>query len=277
MERGKRPLSTRTKLAVALVLATAACSLTTSLDGLQDGGSATPDGGADVFAVEAGPDPDTGSDAAPSPPDPCDATFCDFFDDAGLGASWTSIDGADAGWMSLGPPAFSPPNAFVSDMPDDPDTTRNIGRLVKTFKNAKTVRCSFMIDPETPSVRNFSDIFSFQFDDTKYDAGVEYVSMWLSLDDNGLWTREDVNLPGGGCDCPLFSTDHVSIPSKTWTRVDMVTDFQTMTLSVNGSIVSSHAMKGQGPVDVDVALGQYQFAANPSLLRFDDLKCLVTK
>lgn len=229
-------------------------------------------GGSD--ASTAGDSTDGRADVAPDAPGSCDATFCDDFDKGPLGAAWTTVNGLDAGLMTLGQPAVSPPNALVISQPDGGGTQQKTPMLVKDLPKGSSLRCSFTVLGESlpPNSKSAGDVLSFLYAGNGTFVDDEIL---LSLDKTGLGLREDVGLLDGGCDCPRFFAGPFPISTALFTRVALVTDFVTARILVNDVEVASHAVTGAGATQVRVSFG-YDRPAGPSKVRFDDFACTVT-
>lgn len=241
----------------------AACFLLPQTDPLS--GGATRDA-----AVETG---DGGIAEAAADAGWCDSTFCDDFDHGALGALWTEVRGLDAGLMSLGAPAVSPPTALVIEQVDGGSKQQKLPMLVKDLPKGAGLRCSFSVLAEVlPPASNAGDLLVFGF-----AGGGAFVDneILLSLDKSGLSLREDVSLLDGGCNCPKFDIGPFPISNSLFTRVAMVTDFVTAHIVVNGIEVASHAVTGAGPTPVRVYLG-YDRPNGTSRIRLDDFECSVT-
>lgn len=203
----------------------------------------------------------------------CDSTFCDDFDHGALGALWTEVRGIDAGFMSLGAPAVSPPNALVIEQIDGGNKQQKLPMLVKDLPKGASLRCSFSVLAEVlPAANNSGDLLTFLF-----AGGGTFVDneILLSLDKAGLRLREDVSLLDGGCNCPKFEIGPFPISGALFTRIAMVTDFATARIFVNDVEVASHAVTGAGPTPVRVYFG-YDRPNGTSRIRVDDFACTVT-
>lgn len=202
----------------------------------------------------------------------CDATFCDDFDDGAIGATWTQVLRLDSGWLSLGPPAVSPPNALVIALPDG--GAAQGASLVKDFPKASAITCSFsMLGEVLPSTANAGgDVLSFHYAGS---GSVVDTDVLLSASSTGLSLREDVGFADGGCACPGFAVGPAPIANGLFTRVEMKIDFATAHVFVNDTEVLTHAVTGSGAAAVRVSFGVDR-PDQPMRARFDDFRCTVT-
>lgn len=203
----------------------------------------------------------------------CDATFCDDFDRGALGATWTEVRGLDAGFMSLGAPAVSPPNALQIVQFDGGGAQKNLPMLVKDLPKGSSLRCSFsVLGDQLPPANGSGDVLVFLF-----AGGASFVDneILLALDKAGIGLREDVRLLDGGCACPNFDVGPFPIPTGLFTRITMATDFSIARIFVNDTEVATHAVTGAGASQVRVFFG-YDRPAGTSRIRFDDFSCTVT-
>lgn len=143
--------------ALLSTLSLAACSLLVDASGLDDAPSRGADGGADAVADAAvvdgasGPSPsDAGGDVLVATRDACSShTFCDTFDEAPLGALWSTSTFSGGGELALETnPSRSGANSLAVNVP----TSSARAFLEKTLMvpgGATTVRAGFSIFPES--------------------------------------------------------------------------------------------------------------------------------
>lgn len=238
-------------LLLGVAIAFSACAWLTDLSSLRS-------------SSDAGPD--TGPDAS------CEATFCDDFDFGPLGATWTDSRGLDAGRLSLGAPAISPPNAFVATLPEDAgDGTESF--LIKDLPKGSTLVCGVSIFVDVvPVTAKFVDILSFLHSGS---GGFVDADLKVGLNQDGVTLREDVTQLDGGCSCPAFMTTAAPVPLGLFFRLELETDFSVARLSINGAVVASNAVASDPPTAVRVSLGIHGYGNVGAQLRFDDFSCTV--
>ena len=246
---------------LALGGALAACFLLPATDGLSGGSTGPSDAASEPTPVDGAVDGG------------CDATFCDDFDNGPLGAAWTEIHGADAGWLSLGAPSVSPPNALEIALPDAASGTR-MAMLVRDLPKGSALRCSFSVLGEALSTStNWADVLSFHFAGTGAFVDAEIL---LGMSQSGVTVREDVSYPDGGCGCPEFEGPPIAFSPTLFTKIAMTTDFSAVRLYVNDVLVDTHAVTGGAPAQVRVSFGMRQYGGTATRARFDDFACTVT-
>lgn len=224
-------------------------------------------GGTDGGAVDVGRDsPIDAGDAST-----CDATFCDDFDRGPLGATWTEVHGVDAGFLTLGAPAASPPNALLVTLPDGGAGKRE-AMLIKDLPKGSSLRCSFSVLGEAlPAANGAGDALIFYYGGSGAFVDTEVL---MSMSKAGITVRQDVGRPDGGCDCPGFETALLPFATGIFTRLAMEIDFSTVRAFVNDVEVASHAIVGAGPSPVRVSFGMDR-PSTATRVRFDDFTCVV--
>jgi len=218
------------------------------------GGDGGVDAGSDVFdaLVET------------SAPSGCDASFCDDFDDGGLGARWDQVIG-DAGWLSLDAPALSPPRSLAAGS----DGGVGFEFLEKFLTPTQRLHCTFQLMVDTMPT-DYVDIFTIDH------PGSTFVSSdtIFYIGQPGAAMREDVYELDGGCACPFVESTSTPFATGFWAPVDILYDFQTVTWSING-IQQQNAVRATTPRTLAISLGIRVDGAQSVSYHVDDLVCQV--
>ncbi len=210
------------------------------------------------------------SDTAADAPARCDATFCDDFDEAPLGAKWLEFSGVDSGYLSLGTLAASPPNALRISFPDAGGGSAQLRTILPI---GSRIRCDFALRADVlPLAGQGGDIFVVDYAGT---GTVLTNQVRLELDRGGLCIREDVTFVDGGCGCPNFRTPPVAIASGYFVPIGLEVDFTSVRLYLNGALATSHAITTTKPESLAVRLG-IEYARQTLLAHVDDFRCTVS-
>jgi hypothetical protein len=259
--------------AVAAMVSTvcaAGCSLFIDTAGLE--GELPPDASGDVQSERAsseGGDTSAPLDAGKV----CDATFCDDFDDGGLGARWTSKAVDNGGVLELGTPARSTPNALRARFTTTTTAPGDRNALLERDLGAGTrLRCDFWMFVESPPTDGtFVDIFRVR----TTAPGVDEYNLFFGVNGGpGASFREDLFLTDGGCPCPRREASPPTFPLSRWVEVTVETDFATASLAYDGHVVAAGPFALFKPSsNVFVAVGTRAYGQQPSVVLFDDLSC----
>jgi len=246
------------------------CSLLVDTEGL--GGSPTPDASGDATGdrtaqAESGADTSAPIDAGKT----CEATFCDDFDEGGIGARWTSKDIQNGGLLDLGTPAVSAPNALRTRFATSTAMTDRVALLERDLGMGTHLRCDFSMFLETRPSTSFVDLFRIR----TTAPGVNEYNLFFGVNaSTGATFREDLYLTDGGCGCPRKEANPPTLLASRWVRVSVETDFATASLAYDGVVVSAGSFGGFAPgSNIFVALGTVAYQQQPSVVLFDDFSC----
>ncbi len=249
-----------------------ACSLLVDTSGLSGGG----DGGdgasaSDALAADANGDGGSAADAMfDALGVACgDATFCDDFDEETLGAKWGSVEQGAGATLSLEKAGQSAPFALRLDLGDRDAATARFAFLTRDFAMPKTSSCAFSLWIESaPAASMDLGIFTFRPNPAsdKYQLEVK-LSHTLSVS-----LHEDFTGSSGP------ATQAGVLSSKRWYRMQLDTDFRTISVRIDDGAPVARALRG-GVVSsmLNVSLGERGDSEQGAfVVRFDDLVCALT-
>lgn len=272
-------------LALALPAGLVACSLLYGVDGLSGGASPEGDGapgdgfGPDGIMQEAGnldsttlPDADAaasldGSSACATP-----HTFCDDFDDGGLGARW-DLQRNTQGSLALDTTTSVSPARSLRVVADPSDASGADYDIVlrKTFSGAFSgIHCEVDVLTDSATPPQTGSGFGINVS----GSGTDYLVVW-DLDEARLLEEQG----------PAVTSHPIALPkSGQWTRiaVELAADTDAgpgqLTLSYDGKQVASFPSLGQPSnasavsFDLGLALG-YSPLSNPWHINYDNAWC----
>jgi hypothetical protein len=262
----------RRAAAIAVMASTSyavACSLLVDTAGL--GGESAPDSSIDASSdgttlAESAADANI-VDAGTT----CEATFCDDFDEGGLGAKWTSKEVTNGGLLELGGPARSAPNALRTHFSITSGPSDRIAILERDLGAGSHLRCDVSIFVESPPSSSFIDVLRIR---TTAPDVTDYNLLFGLNPAGGATFREDIYFGDGGCGCPRKDSKPPPLPLAQWVRLSIETDFTNASLAYDGQVVSAAPFAAFKPSsNVFVAIGSIAYQAQPSVVLFDDLSC----
>lgn len=274
---------------VALVAVAAACSFNSPFDDREgflgpapaiDGAATSLDGSfseEDVSVVDAHVEDasdDAMADAAIADAGagrPCDATFCDDFDFAPLGASWNEVHAASsAGTLSLVDAGRSAPFALRAATNGGALDFRTVD-LAKQFGVVKTASCAFAVKPIERPGR--PAVFFFRGLTTSFDNWYAWVTLASSETTLGL----AVFFKDGGPPSEAIASGPTA-PVGEWTDLAIATSAGKLTLSVAGAPAAELPMtfvsSGTG---FSAHVGIQVIETTQEVVLFDDVRCDATQ
>ena len=273
-------------LVVAMGSAGTACTLLVDTSGLSSTDvaaadaaplldAAAPDGDASDGGAADAPLLDASADASFSCASSA-ATLCDDFDTAALGARWTGTKMAGATMMidSAGP-ALSAPGALLVSLPDNPTQASRVARLEKSLPTLKAIDCRFALRVDSTSSTSTDDVAVLELDLTKAGFDAFFLRVAVARETISVIQTGDLAADAGAIYQEDLASSYVV---GTWARVRLVTDFQTVTLAVDGvSTASIPVVLGGSPSSALLSFGEAQDSQRPRWsIRLDDLECFVT-
>src|SRR5688572_18035418 len=220
----------RARLLASLLVATAmvACQFLLDLPATASREDAAPSGGANDSG-DGNVDGDAGVDSSgPLSYGPCDATFCDDFDDRDL--PWTKWTGPEItrGLLALDDArAMSRPQSLLVTAPGYADQRPVAAGLHLDAGAPPAVSCAFsMFLEDVPQDGGAQAAFWSDFFEVRVypppERGLEYYRINFFTSPTNAGVRDDAYLLDGGCDCPRNSTSSVDpLPRQTWLRVQV--------------------------------------------------------
>lgn len=233
-------------------------------DGLSDAANDSLDRPSDVVATDAGADLDGGCP---------EGAFCDDFDEGELGDRWDDIVHDNVERLELEPTApLSPPFALRVAIPGNMKAGPVAAMLERRLRAPKSLRCSFSVRNERAlgTLGRNLDLFQVKVETAELDA------YWLRFGGRSdFGVREDVYLPDdGGCRCPGYeSKERVQLEPGVWRRIELSTDFRTVSLRVDGAPLVSAAITNVQPTGITVRLGLASQSLAQAEMSFDDFVC----
>jgi hypothetical protein len=209
----------------------------------------------------------------------CDATFCDDFDEGGLGALWSSQQIQNGATFTLDTTdPTSKPNALRAQLVDTGNTTESRRAFLhQTLSAGKKIACELDVKVLGGPTSRHVDLLRFRTS----GAGVTEYSIWFGLRGGaanpGAIFREDVEFPDGGCDCPRGDLTPPMPVLGRWTHVKMETDLARGSLSYDGVVVAEAAFGGFAPTTAFiVSLGASGYPTSTADVLLDSFFCTIT-
>jgi len=190
----------------------------------------------DVAKTDGAPS-DAGADVKTSP---CAVkhTFCDDFDDGGLGATWDNTNNGAGGTLSQTTNAVSAPYAFQAQVPGGGG--HPWASLEKSFPASSHVHfeCDMMI-VGAQSTNMEIDYFDFAFKPSGYSYGDFNIER-----DNPGGTVEEIS-QATTADASTYNDDTITEELTTWKHLVVDIDFtkNTFTVAVDGATIDAMSMK----------------------------------
>jgi hypothetical protein len=272
----------------------AACSLTTSLDGISSGAPtplATPEGG----GVDAGGSPEasaaldgsTGLDAAggidAGPPGPFCAsivpkpTFCDDFERTSLIGAWENRSLSGGGSVTLAPSTRTPTGQeLITKIPVFPAGSVSVASLDRNFVSAQRVTLSYALRIEAAPGQGSQQVMLVAV--TPPGASGDFFHTYLFVTSAGVMLVEET-FPGGSNAGGSFVPNTLSVPIVfgTWQRIDMTLTLVAparLVLAVDGKTAFDGAavpFYRPGVVAVGAGIHYTDTPSGPLALHVDDL------
>jgi hypothetical protein len=204
---------------------------------------------------------------------PCDASFCDDFDDGPLGAMWTQIQQpSSAGTLALVDAGRSAPLALSAKTYGGELDYRSV-ELAKYLGNAKTASCALAVKPLERPGR--PAVFFFR----GLTTSSEIWQAWIALAATETTLGLAVFSKDGGAPFEAIAPANVA-PVDEWTELLIETDLEKVTLRVGGA----PAVELTVPEDVAIGgggmsahIGLQVIETTREIVLFDDVRCVVAQ
>ena len=201
---------------------------------------------------------------------PCEASFCDDFDDGPLGAMWTKVhQPSAAGTLALTDAGRSEPFALSATTSGGALQYRNV-ELAKLLGDAKTVTCSFAVKPIERPGR--PAVFFLR----GLTSASETWQAWIALAPNETTLGLVIFSKDGGV--PFEAIESASAaPLDQWTDLALTTDLGKLALRVgDASPVELSIDGGLAGTGMSAHVGIQVIETTQEKVLLDDVRCTVT-
>ena len=220
-----------------------------------------------------GGDAGSGGDgtAGPIEAGACGATFCDDFDEGGVGEKWSEARQTNGQIVFDENAAISPPRSLRTTIGSASGLYTRRALLRRELPLGRAVRCTAAVRVNsTGSPAHHVDFFQINAtaaDITRYD-----VRLFIRGSTSAI--RDDVELTDGGCSCPNKTTTFTPIARTKWTSVTMETDFKEVSVSYDGTLAFKGPFgDGLTPKSLAVTIGINSYDMGAWDVQYDDLRC----
>jgi hypothetical protein len=272
----------------------AACSLTTSLDGLTGGATGgADDGGADQTAVTADGAVDgvatseggneTGALPDSAPPVPfCDSlpfkpTFCDDFERTDPKGAWENVGRSGGGSVALGPSTRTPTGReLVATIPIFAAGNVSVANLTRTLVDAQQVTLSYSMRIDAAPTQGQQQVMLLSV--TPSDGTGDFFHTYLFVSAGGVSLVEQT-FPAGAAATGTFVQSSLTEPILfgAWQRVRMTLKLSAPThvsLAIDGKAAfdgAPDALYRPGTAGVSAGIHYSDTPSGPLSVHVDDL------